>query len=243
MQTISIYDDYQSLSEGAANFIREVADSSIKKNGRFTIALSGGSTPKKLFELLSAPPYTEEIDWKRTFVFWGDERNIPADSEENNSFMAGKLLLEHLPIPHKNIFPVPVHLPPAEAAQSYEKMIKDFFDEKLPQFDLNLLGMGDNGHTASLFPHTSILTEDKALVKDVYVEEVGMYRISFTLPLINAAHINLFMISGANKAEMLERALEGPYDPQHIPTQLIKSAENQVFFYVDKAAAANLKDV
>ena len=243
MQTVSIYDDYQSLSEGAANFIREVAHSSTKANGKFTIALSGGSTPKQLFELLSNPPYSDEIDWKNTFVFWGDERNVPANSNENNSFMAGQMLLQRVNIPRENIFPVQVELGPEEAAKAYEKTIRNFFDDDLPKFDVNLLGMGDNGHTASLFPHTSILKEVDALVKEVYVEEVGMYRISFTVPLINAAHNNLFMVSGSNKANMLARALEGPYDPEEIPTQLIISAQDQVFFYVDKDAAAELKDV
>jgi 6-phosphogluconolactonase len=242
MNKISIFDNDDLLSKAAADFIFSLSQKAIAERGRFTIALSGGSTPSKLFALMAEPPYSSEMNWKQTFVFWGDERYVPLDDERNNSHIAKKLLLSNVHIPAENIFVVPVKMPPAKAAQHYEKTIRIFFKEELPVFDLILLGMGDNGHTASLFPHTAIIDEKNALVKDVYVEEVQMQRISFTAPLINHAKNIVFLVAGKAKAAMLKKVLEGEKNIQQYPAQMIKASKgNHLYWFLDKAAAEKLK--
>jgi 6-phosphogluconolactonase len=242
MQTISLFKDEDALSKAAADFIVALAAKKITENGKFTIALSGGNTPSNLFKLLATPAYSKQINWKNTFIFWGDERYVPVDDDRNNSHIAKKLLLNNVAIPAENIFIVPVKMPPSKAALHYEQTLKVFFKNQHPVFDLILLGMGDNGHTASLFPGTPILHEKKALVQDVYVEEVDMTRISFTAPLINSASNIMFLISGKPKAAMLHTVLETKKDIEKYPAQMIKAAKgNKLYWYIDKAAAAKLK--
>lgn len=169
---IKNFSNTNTLALAAAEYIIRIAADAIKKRGRFCIALSGGTTPNVLYSVLVQPEYQSKIDWKNTFVFWSDERCVPANNPQNNSHQAIHLLLNEVSIPTENIFVVPVHLSPAIAAKTYETTIQQFFKNEYPVFDIVLLGMGDNGHTASLFPFTSILQEEKALVKDVYVAEV-----------------------------------------------------------------------
>jgi 6-phosphogluconolactonase len=224
MHKIVKYKSVDLLAIAAADFFVKLAASSIKKNGKFMVALSGGSTPNSMYALLAEDAYSKKVDWKNVCIFWGDERCVPMNSNQNNSYQAKKILLNNIPIPKENIFPIPVKLAPAEAAAHYEETIKQFFKTDLPKFDLIFLGMGDNGHTASLFPHTSILAEKKAIVKEVYVEEIKMDRISFTAPLINNASNILFLVAGKEKTSMLQKVLKGPYLPKEYPAQLIKNA-------------------
>jgi 6-phosphogluconolactonase len=222
---IKKFDSKDLLAKAAADYIVELSAASIKESGQFSIALSGGTTPAVLFALLVKPPYVNQIDWKKTFIFWGDERAVPLDSPQNNAHNAKEDLLNHIDIPAENVFPIPTNLPPAEAAIRYENILKQFFKSDLPKFDLILLGMGDNGHAASLFPHTTILHEQQAIVKEVWVEEVNMNRISFTAPLINNARHILFLVAGKDKEDMLHKVLEGDYKPEDYPAQLIKGAK------------------
>ena len=241
MHKISVFNSEEKLSKAAADFIVNLSDKAIAENGKFTIALSGGNTPSKLFELLATPAYNKLINWKQTFVFWGDERCVPANDERNNSFVAKKLLLNNVRIPAENIFAVPVKMQPAKAAHHYEQTLKIFFKSPFPSFDLILLGMGDNGHTASLFPGTEILEETKALVKEVYVKELDMNRVSFTAPLINNAKNILFLVTGKNKASMLHKVLEGKPNIKKYPAQMIKAAKgNKLYWYIDTTAAGKL---
>lgn len=241
MNKIKIFETEEALSKAAADFILKLSAKAIEKKGKFTIALSGGSTPDKLFALLADAPYNKSLDWKNIFVFWGDERYLPATNPSNNSHQAKKILLSNVHIPAENIFPVPVRLSAAKAAVHYEQTLKSFFKEEHPSFDLILLGMGDNGHTASLFPGTTILEEKNALVKEVFVQEVDMFRISFTAPMINHAKNILFLVTGKKKASMLHTVLEGKENIQKYPAQMIKSS--RVIWYIDKAASAKLKNV
>ena len=225
MNNIRYFNSPAEMAGTAADLIAKLSADAIRKGGRFSIALSGGNTPAALYSLLANEPYLSRLDWKNIYFFWGDERCVSAKSTDNNSHNAKQVLLDHVTVPSENIFPVPVNLPPVEAAVQYMKTLEDFFKAPIPEFDLILLGMGDNGHTASLFPHTPILHEKKATVKEVYVEELKMNRISFTAPLINhAAHI-LFLVAGKEKTPMLKNVLEGPYEPANYPAQLIKNAE------------------
>ncbi|MBS1495375.1 MAG: 6-phosphogluconolactonase [Bacteroidetes bacterium] len=239
MRKISVFENEQALSKAAADFIVSLAARQIAENGKFTIALSGGNTPSLLFQLLASDDYNKAIQWKNTFVFWGDERCVPPQDERNNSHVAKELLLNHVNIPSENIFCVPVKLSPPRAANAYEQTLKLFFKESIPAFDLILLGMGDNGHTASLFPHTPILHEKTAIVKEVYVKELDMSRVSFTAPLINHANIILFLVAGSNKAAMLHTVLEGKENIEKYPAQMVKG--KKVLWYIDKSAAAKLK--
>lgn len=224
MHKISRFETAEQMAVGAVEYIIRSAKKAIEMNGRFSIALSGGNTPGATYALLAQERYATQIAWEKTFVFWGDERCVPENDPENNSFNALEILLSKVPIPDENIFAVPVQLSPAAAATQYEDSINNFFSPGKPRFDLILLGMGANGHTASLFPHTPILSEKKRLVKEVFVKELNSHRISFTAPLINAAKDILFLADAKGKEEMLRTILHGNYEPEIYPAQLIKAA-------------------
>lgn len=236
-----IFDDVDAVCKAAADHIAALSKIIISKKGKFTIALSGGNTPRKLYELLAEPSYVNAMDWKNIFVFWSDERCVPATDENNNSHMAFSSLLDKIQIPAENIFPIPVHYEPAKAASLYEQNLQSFFKAEVPVFDLILLGIGDNGHTASLFPHSSILSEKKHIVKEVFVEELNTYRISFTSGLINnAAHI-LFLVTGEAKAEIVKIIFSGTADFEKYPVLLIRPVNTNNNWYLDRAAASQLK--
>jgi len=229
------------LFKAAADQILTLCESCIAEKGKFTIALSGGNTPRKLYELLAQNPYVKKIDWKNVFVFWSDERCVPASDDENNSHMAAIALLNNVPIPKENIFPVPVNFEPSKAAARYEQMIKSFFKNTEPRFDLVLLGLGEDGHTASLFPGTDILSEKKALVKQVYVNEKKVFRISFTIPLINNAKQVMFLVTGKEKSTVIEKLFVKPPKKNTLPAQFIKPLKGNLHWMLDKAAATSLK--
>jgi 6-phosphogluconolactonase len=239
---IEIFQSPAELTEATGKFIIEAAKKAIDARGRFVISLSGGHTPEHLYSLLSKPPYADQVAWDKTFVFWGDERCVPSDNKQNNANMAKTLLLHHIDIPQENIFPVPVDLQPATAASQYEQTIKSFFGNEAPCFDLILLGLGENGHTASLFPGTSVVHETNRLVKEVYVEEQKMFRITMTASLIDQADNIMFLIEGEGKAEILKTVLTGDYMPDKYPAQLIKPVNGKLYWYIDNKAAAELPD-
>ena len=225
MNKVIHFDNADLLAKAAAEYFIKLADEAIKLKGKFTVALSGGNTPAAMYKLLSTEFYINRIDWKNIYFFWGDERCVALNDKNNNSYNAKNILLDKVSIPKKNIFIIPVDESPVNAAIYYEATIKTFFKTDKPVFDLILLGMGDNGHTASLFPNTTILQEAKALVKEVYVDEIKMDRISFTAPLINNAKHILFLVTGKEKQQMLKTVLEGKYEPEKFPAQMIKNAE------------------
>jgi 6-phosphogluconolactonase len=225
MNKITYFNNTDLLAKAAAEYFIKIAKEAIELKGKFTVALSGGSTPGTMYQLLTDNFYNQQIEWKKCYFFWGDERCVPLNDKDNNAFTAKNILLDKVFVPKKNIFIVPVDESPVNAAIYYEATIKIFFKTDSPSFDLILLGMGNNGHTASLFPNTTILHEQKALVKEVYVNEIKMNRISFTAPLINNAKHILFLVAGAEKDTMLKKVLEGDYKPDEYPAQLIKNAE------------------
>ncbi|UAY52209.1 6-phosphogluconolactonase [Ferruginibacter albus] len=229
--------DADDFFTATANFIVDIAGKAIAKNGRFTIALSGGNTPEKLFSLLAEKSFADKIDWNKTFVFWGDERCVPGDDKLNNARMAKTLLLDKINIPAANVFAIDTTLSPKDAAIDYEKKIKRLFGKGFPSFDLILLGLGTNGHTASLFPDTDILYEKEHLVKEVYVEEQKMFRVTMTAPLINAAQNIMFLVTGRSKEQILHTVLTSRYQPDKYPAQLIKPATGKLFWFADKDAA------
>lgn len=237
---LEVFPTIDDLNLAAAKFIVDVATNAIAGKGKFTISFSGGQTPVKLYSILAKPPFREQIEWKKTFIFWGDERCVPLDDERNNAHQAKIKLLNKVNIPLANIHVIPVDLTPAEAAAKYEKEIKDFFGNESLQFDLVLLGLGENGHTASLFPGTKIINEQVEGVREVYVQEEKMSRITMTAPLINQAHYILFLVAGRNKAEILEHIMWSPYQPEKYPAQLIKPEHGNLRWFADNAAATPL---
>ncbi|HEX6892529.1 MAG TPA: 6-phosphogluconolactonase [Chryseolinea sp.] len=234
--------DPDALLVALADFIVERAKTSIERSGRFTIALSGGSSPKRLYELLASDAYRNRVDWKNIYFFFGDERYVPADHANSNFLMVKRSLFVPLNISAQQIFAVNTSLQPSEAATDYEQRIRKHFQGKECRFDLILLGLGDNSHTASLFPHTSVLHEKEALVKEIYVQEVSMYRITFTAPLINAAHCVAFLVYGASKAEAVANILKGPIKIDDHPAQLINPSNGELHWFLDGPAAADVDE-
>jgi len=224
-----------------ANYFVTLAEKSIADNDKFTVALSGGSSPKKLYELLASPAYKGKVDWDNVYFFFGDERNVPQDDKDSNYLMAKTALFDPLEIDDSNIFAVDTSLSPAEAAEEYTKAITLFFDDEVIEFDLILLGLGDNSHTASLFPYTTVLHDESASVKDVFLEDQQIYRITFTAPLINQAHHIAFLVYGEGKAIAVHHVLEDSRDIENYPAQLIAPDNGDVQWFLDTAAAADLK--
>ena len=238
---IRIYNDLEALSQAAAELFTVESRKASLICGRFTVALSGGETPRRLYEVLATPPYRERIHWGEVHIFWSDERCVPENDPRNNSRLARQTLLDHVPIPPDHIHPIGCDQSPQQAAIQYEKELKDFFSTQNPNFHLVLLGLGGNGHIASLFPHTPVLNEQAKWVSDVYVKELGMYRITFTATFINQASQVVFLVSGADKAQVLEKVLEGSYQPHELPAQLIRPNGEHPIWLVDKAASHKLK--
>jgi len=228
--------------EAVAQFIK-LARQSIECRGVFTVALAGGSTPRNCYKLLADKTFQRQIAWNNVHLFWGDERNVPHDHIDNNYRMVREELLDKITIPAENIHPFPTNFNPEDAAQSYENELRHFFQlqsGQFPIFDLILLGMGTDGHTASLFPNTPVLKEEKHLAYANYVETLATFRLTLTLPVINNARTVIFLISGDLKAEILNQILNQTGDPFHYPSQLIKPISGKLIFIIDHAAAMNL---
>lgn len=238
---LQIFKTPDDLNAGAANLIVKIANEAVDATGRFSIALSGGNTPEKLYELLALAPYNHQMPWAETYFFWGDERCVPLEDKRNNAQMAQLALFNKTEIPLSNIHRIPVDLAPDRAALAYEKLIKDFFGEDAPRFDLILLGLGDNGHTASLFPGTTVLNEKSRGIRKVFVEEQNEFRITMTAPLINMAFNILFLVTGENKAGILNTIFNGPYLPAKYPAQLVKPQSDKLYWFADSKAAALLQ--
>ncbi len=237
---IRVYNDYDELSHAAAEMFVLQSRQAGMICGRFSVALSGGETPRRLYELLATPHYSERVHWDEVHIFWSDERCVPEDDPRSNTRMARLALLDNVPIPAENIHPINCDHSPEQAARSYEQQLRKFFATQNPNFHLVLLGLGANGHIASLFPHTPVLNEKERWVSEVYVPELEMNRITFTAPYINQAEKVIFLVSGADKAQVLEDVLEGPYQPSELPAQLIRPAGIHPTWLVDRAASHKL---
>ena len=238
---IKVYPDPEALSEEAARLFVAAARSSVQARGRFVAALSGGSSPRQTYERLASAPFKTQVPWQQTYLFWGDERFVPPDSPQNNARTARAALLDHVPIPSGHLFPVPTGGSPESAAGRYASTLASFFEDDLPRFDLIFLGLGTNGHTASLFPGTDVLEEQSRWVAPVYLEGQDQYRITLTLPVINNAENIVFLAYGSSKAHVLQQVLEGAYRPEELPAQLVHPSEGNLFWLIDDEAAGNRK--
>ncbi len=239
-KNIQTFQNAEALFKAAAEFIIDAANRSVEAKGKFTIALSGGHTPEQLYSLLAEKPFSEQMPWKNTFVFWGDERCVPLNDERNNAHMAISLLLAKVDIPSSNIHRIHSALTPAAAAIEYEKEIHHFFKDNPPAIDLILLGLGEDGHTASLLPNTEVLHETMHLVKEVLSAEQNIFRVTMTVPMINQAKNILFLITGKQKAGILKDVLNLSGSRIHYPAQLISPADGDLYWFADKDAASLL---
>ena len=242
---LEVVADADALAREAARYVVRIANEAIAARGQFSVGLSGGSTPRALFERLASPAWALRIDWARAHVFWGDERCVPPDHAESNYRMAREALLDRVPLPPEHSHRIAGELPPAEAARRYEAELRAFFAggepaTPQPRFDLLLLGMGDDGHTASLFPGTAALHETARWAVENYVPRLDSWRITLTVPAINAAAHVLFLVSGAAKAETLRAVLHGPRQPEVYPAQFIQPQAGRLLWLVDRAAATPL---
>ncbi len=253
---LDIVADRAALARDAAQRFVTLVHESITAHGRFAVALSGGSTPRDLYALLASPEFSTQIDWSRVHFFWGDERAVPPSDHESNYRMASETLLSRVKPPAQNIHRILAEQEPAHAARAYEEALRSFLEPQgipgaqrkiselfagdLPRFDLILLGLGANGHTASLFPHTQLLHETARWVAAAYIDEVKMWRITLTAPVINAAANILWLVAGADKAAMVHAVLRGDYRPDEVPAQLIRPTRGQVVWLLDRAAASQI---
>ncbi len=238
---VLVVPDPGALAAAAAERFARIAETAVACAGRFTVVLAGGSTPKGLYARLAAEPYRSRIPWGQVHVFWGDERCVPPAHTESNFRMAWETLLQHVPVP-----PAQIHrmrgedLDPDRAAAEYEGILRKVFALKagaLPRFDLVLLGMGHDGHTASLFPGSPALREVTRLVAAPSVAHLAAYRLTLTLSVLNEAAAIMFLVAGRDKASMLQRVLEGPERTDLLPAQLIWPRSGTVSWFVDAAAS------
>ncbi|MEO8403741.1 MAG: 6-phosphogluconolactonase [Chitinophagaceae bacterium] len=241
---LQVCDDIEELSLYAAGWMIEYINDVLSKRDRFTIALSGGNTPKKLFKLLSVPAYSKQIDWKSLHVFWGDERVVPFSDDRNNAKMAFDELLSKVDVPADQIHIMQTSIDPQDAAEKYEQVLHDYFDKQLYTFDLVMLGLGDNAHTLSLFPnHDDIIFEKNKWVKAFRLEEQDISRITLTAPVVNGAGRVAYLISGADKAVAMKNVISGKHDPSLYPAQVIQPLNGELYWLTDKAAASGIQHV
>jgi 6-phosphogluconolactonase len=235
----------EDLFEAAAQFVVQSLTFQPDSGKTYSVALSGGSTPQRLFARLAAEPYRSQVDWSSIRIFWGDEREVPPDHSESNFRMAKENLLDRVPIPPDQIFRMEGERPAQEAAVRYEKVLQRAFSlkskEGVPRFDLILLGMGSDGHTASLFPETPVLKETEQWVAAPWVEKFHAHRITLTPPVFNAAKRVLFVVGGSDKDKAAEAVLEGPFQPNRYPAQIVNPV-GEVVWLLDREAASRLKE-
>jgi len=236
---IQIFPNVESLSLAAVELFQEQARRSAGRSGRFVVILSGGSTPKRTYEILAAPTSRARVPWDRVHVFWGDERCVPGDDPRKNARMAREAFLEHVPVPETQIHPVVCSPSAAAAAAGYEELLRGFFGHGPPRCDLVLLGLGEDGHTASLFPGSPVLEERERWVRDVPGQDFD--RVTLTAPFINRAAAVVFLVAGAAKARVVREVIEGVYQPHRLPAQLIHPVRGALRWLLDRDAAAELE--
>lgn len=237
---LHIYDTTTELTEKLAHYIIKIANEAIAAKGRFDFVLTGGNSPKALYQALSTT-YKDQIDWTKVYFFFGDERTVLPNHKDYNGLMAKENLFDNLQTPASHIFYVDTTLTPAEAAEAYKKALDDHFAGQPIVFDLILLGMGDDAHTASIFPHTDLVDNKSLTVAAVFVEKLDTYRVSLTAPLINQAKHVAFLTFGENKANALSHVLgKSEKNYELYPSQLIAPVNGQLDWFVDKAATSLL---
>ncbi len=243
-RTIEILSDVSAIAQKAAAIYLSAAQQAVREHGVFRVAMAGGSTPKALHAVLTADSFRSQLPWNKMQLFFGDERHVPPDHQDSNYRMVNETFVLKTPIKPEQVFRIKAELQDTEkAALDYEQTLSTQFALKpgeLPRFDLMLLGMGNEGHTLSLFPGTTALRDNGRLVVRTWVGKLYTERITCTAPVANNSAAVLFMIAGADKAPALKAVLEGPYEPEQLPSQLIKPSNGKLFFLVDSVAGGML---
>jgi len=237
---VRVVADTPAIFRAAAEEFVRCAKQAMEARGSFRVALSGGSTPKGLYGLLAGDEFRPQVAWDKVFFFWGDERNVPPDNSDSNYRMANEAMLSKLPLSSSQVFRIRGEIDSSLASIEYEQALKTHFhlgEGQLPSIDLVLLGMGPDGHTASLFPGTKALEEQRRLVVSNWVGKFYTHRVTMTAPVLTNAHRILFLVNGDDKAQPLKAVLEGPYEPEQLPSQLILSAAAKTLWLVDPSAA------
>jgi 6-phosphogluconolactonase len=240
-RSIHVVADAEALAREAATRIAAAAKAAIARKGSFSIALSGGSTPKVTFGLLASEPFRSQVDWGKWDVYWGDERCVPPDHADSNYKMATDAMLAKVPVPPGNIHRMKGEIDPNAAAMEYGLLLKEKFGDG--GMDLVMLGMGPDGHTLSLFPGTTALSETKHRCVSNWVEKFKTFRVTMTAPFVNKSKLTMAIVGGADKKERVKEVLEGPYEPTRLPIQLIDPAGGgggEALWLLDKAAASLL---
>jgi len=233
--------DIDQLSLDFARFLIDYANAKITTNGAFSVALSGGSTPKRLHILLASDAFKDKTDWSKWHFFMGDERFVPFADDRSNAKMCYETLLDQVPVSKNQIhFYQTENIEPARSAEQYEKLLRGFFAGKQTGIDLIILGMGDDGHTLSLFPHQPVIHETHKWVESFWLEAQNMYRITMTHPVANHAGAVAFLVAGTAKQQALKAVLQGPYQPDVYPSQIINPTSGELHWFIDEAAAALL---
>lgn len=235
---IQIFPDYESLSRGAAELIAKLSQKSVQDRGHIFFALSGGHTPRRAYELLSHESMLDRIPWSKVDLFWSDERCVPPHDPRSNERMAREALIDHIPIPSKQVHPLRCAGSSRTSAQEYEAVLRSYIPEDGNSFDLVLLGLGEDGHTASLFPASEILGESKRWVMEIHRPQEDFYRTTLTLPIINRASQIIFLASGKQKAKALAQVMDRSAD---LPARLVQPPNGHVLWLVDQDAAAELQ--
>lgn len=235
-----IFDNAELVSENLADWICNQVEETLKDQQSFSLVLSGGSTPKILYQKLASDKYKSRIDWERVRIFWGDERVVPFTDDRNNAKMAFDILLSKVNVPASQIHIMRTDIEPNFAVVEYRKVLHTYFDSTHHSFDLVLLGMGDDGHTLSLFPGSPVIEDNQHWVNSVFNEQQEMYRITLMPLVVNKAKKIAFVVDGENKAGVLEKVLEGEQQPSKFPAQLIKPETGELHWFLDKAAAKKL---
>jgi len=238
---IQTYADLESLSWAAAKLFARLAADAVKIRGRFGVALSGGQTPGRTYELLARPPFREQVDWERIHIFWGDERCVPPQDPRSNARLARRAWLDQVPLPPGRIHPISCQPSPAAGAREYEILLRQFCAGTPPGLDLVFLGLGEDGHTASLFPDNAALEEGERWTAAVYVPAQGLHRVTLTPAFINQARVVAFLVTGTAKARALREVLQGPRAPRRLPAQLINPEPGELYWLVDQEAAGELR--
>jgi 6-phosphogluconolactonase len=237
-----IFKDKEELSESLAWWICDQIKETLANQQFFTWVLSGGETPKLLFAQLASEKFRDAIDWQRVQLFWGDERVVPSDDDRNNAGVARRLFVDQTGIPSKQVHVMRTDIEPVFAAKEYDELLHQFFGSTLFSFDLVLLGIGDDGHTLSLFPGSAIInTDDDVWVSAVYNESQQMYRITLLPKIVNPASRIAFMVEGDKKSAVVKKVIEGKYQPHELPAQLIQPLNGELLWFLDEAAAKELK--
>jgi len=237
---LQVYPDSAALAQAAADLFVNVGQMAMADRGAFRVALAGGNTPRAAYELLAQEPRSLDLSWSDVYVYFGDERCVPPDDEQSNYRMARKAFLDAVPIPPHNIHRMRGEIDPGQAANEYASILRTDLAEP-PRFDLVLLGLGPDGHTASLFPGTPPDTDDGALVRAVYAQSQMMWRITITPRVINLARTVAFQVEGSEKADVFAKVYQGPIDPTTYPAQIVHPSSGRLIWMADDLAAGLIK--